>query len=103
MVTGKSKVSSKGWIVVPKEIRDEMELKPGDFVRFVLRDGSSRPRVELRKVPADPIAASAGMLKSDDGRLWTQEMVKEHRREVEDTERETRATRQRMKSRRRSA
>lgn len=35
-LSGRAKVSAKGWIVIPKEIRDEMDLKPGDEVQFSL-------------------------------------------------------------------
>jgi len=101
MITGRARVSGKGWVVVPKEIRDAIDLAPGDEVRFVLWLGEGeRPRLELRAVPPDPVAATAGMLARPDKRLWTEEMVEEHRREVEETERETTA---RKRSRRRSA
>jgi AbrB family looped-hinge helix DNA binding protein len=36
MLYGRGKVSSKGSVVIPKEIRDAMGIKPGDEVNFVM-------------------------------------------------------------------
>jgi AbrB family looped-hinge helix DNA binding protein len=33
------KITSKGQVTIPKRIRDELGLKPGDRVLFVLRGG----------------------------------------------------------------
>jgi AbrB family looped-hinge helix DNA binding protein len=43
-----STLSTKGQIVVPKEVRDFLELRPGDRVDFVVRDSGEvvlRPAV----------------------------------------------------------
>jgi AbrB family looped-hinge helix DNA binding protein len=34
-----AKITGKGQVTIPKRIRDELGLKPGDRVLFVLRDG----------------------------------------------------------------
>jgi AbrB family looped-hinge helix DNA binding protein len=37
----KGKISSKGQVTVPKEVRDALGLKAGDFVAFVAHDGEA--------------------------------------------------------------
>lgn len=73
------KVSSKGWVVIPKELRDKYGIKPGGRVAFVETGG------HLAVVPLsdDPIAALSGMFASDDGESWTQKLAEEHRMEFE--------------------
>jgi len=34
-----AKITSKGQLTIPKEIRDHLQLEPGDQVVFVLREG----------------------------------------------------------------
>lgn len=93
-LTAKAKVSSKGWVVIPKDIRDVLGIKPGDEVRFTFwpshgPDAISPGRLSVRKVPADPVAASAGMIKRRPGeRLWTETLLEERRIEREKEERE---------------
>ena len=36
-----AKISSKGQIVIPKEVRDRLGLKPGDTVRLEILQGKS--------------------------------------------------------------
>ncbi len=112
-ISTKAKVSSKGWVVIPKELRDVLGIKPGDEVRFTywppsIASGYDQGRLHVRKVPADSVAASAGMFKRRPGEpLWTQQMVEEHRMEVEKEEREMLETRKareaRARQRKRSA
>lgn len=42
----RAKVTAKGQITLPKAVRDRFDLKPGDVVEFVERDGETvlRPR-----------------------------------------------------------
>ncbi len=53
-------ISSKGWVVIPAELRKKYELEPGTQVALVDYGGV------LAIVPAmsDPVKASAGLLKS---------------------------------------
>jgi AbrB family looped-hinge helix DNA binding protein len=41
---GTSAVSSKGQVTIPKEIRDALELKPGDKVVFIEEENEVRMR-----------------------------------------------------------
>lgn len=48
------KMSSKGQLVVPQEIRDAANLEPGErFVAFPLQDGVLFKKVEIPKVKMD--------------------------------------------------
>ena len=50
-------LTSKGQMTIPKEIRDELDLKPGDRVELnVLPDG------RVLMTPTVPLASLAGML-----------------------------------------
>ncbi|HQZ37596.1 MAG TPA: AbrB/MazE/SpoVT family DNA-binding domain-containing protein [Vicinamibacterales bacterium] len=49
-------LSSKNQIVVPKEARKALKLKPGDKIRVVVMDD----RVILHKPVKDPVAALRG-------------------------------------------
>jgi antitoxin PrlF len=76
------KVGVKGQVVIPKAIRDEIGIQPGDEVTFE-PDGSE---VRVRRVEDDP-AQLASDVKSLRG-LWadtpgggTDELLKERRRE----------------------
>ena len=80
-----AKVSAKGWVVIPAEYREKYNLKPGTRVRFVDYGGA----LTLVRVPNDPIKASRGVLKSKTS--LTQELLEEHRKELErDHEKERR-------------
>lgn len=75
-----AKVSAKGWVVIPVEIRKRYHIQPGDVLAFVDYGG----QLSLIRVPDDPIAAGRGMLKG--GPSLTQELLEEHRRELEQEE-----------------
>ncbi len=54
------KVTEKGQVTIPKEIRDELGLKPGSQVEFVRENG----RVVLRRrVPVEALDKWAGRLR----------------------------------------
>jgi AbrB family looped-hinge helix DNA binding protein len=53
-------ISSKGWIVIPNDLRKKYGLKPGSQVSLVDYGGV----LSIVPVMADPVAEAAGMLKS---------------------------------------
>jgi len=74
-------LSAKGWVVIPKDIRDTLGLRKGDRLRVKLRD----KEIVLIPVPKDPIAAGMGMLK---GGMSMKEFLEEKARELEEEERD---------------
>jgi AbrB family looped-hinge helix DNA binding protein len=76
------RVSSKGWVVIPKDLREKYGIKPGSEVAIVDYAGT----LAIVPVPADPVAAMRGMFKGVGG-SWTEQLVEEHRREREREER----------------
>jgi AbrB family looped-hinge helix DNA binding protein len=70
-------VSEKGWVVIPKQMRDQLGLKKGSKVEFVALCG----RIYLKKPLEDPIAAGKGMFK---GLGTMEEYMEEKRREREE-------------------
>lgn len=70
------KISSKGWLVIPADLRRKYRLQPGTRVTVVDYGGV----LSLVPIDDDPIASSAGTLR---GRTsLTQAIVEEHRAEV---------------------
>jgi len=55
------KVSSKGRVVIPKEMRDRKHIKPGSKVLLV----ETAEGVTILPLPEDPIEAGRGMLKGE--------------------------------------
>lgn len=55
------KISQKGWVVIPADLRKKYDLKPGDEVHVVDYGGV------LSLIPAseDPLEFAAGMLKGN--------------------------------------
>lgn len=78
----KARVSKKGWIVIPKEIRDRQGIKPGDEV--VVTDYEPG-RITIRKPYEDPIKAGRGLLK---GGGTMADYLREKREELELEERD---------------
>ncbi|MCL4532466.1 MAG: AbrB/MazE/SpoVT family DNA-binding domain-containing protein [Actinobacteria bacterium] len=76
------RVSAKGQIVIPKEIRDKLGIKPGDKVDFVNYAGT----VIVLKSLTDPIRETRGMLKG--GPSMTEALLRDRREECEREERE---------------
>ena len=52
-----STVTSKGQTTLPKNIREALDIQPGDKLRYLLADG------EVRLIRARPVLELAGMLK----------------------------------------
>ena len=74
-------VSEKGWIVIPKELRDKYRIRKGQKVAIGEGDGL----LYLVPVPDDPVAAGYGMLR---GGPSMAEYLQEKRMELEDEERD---------------
>lgn len=70
-------VSQKGWIVIPKEIRERHGLKPGTRVHILEYAGV----IMIGRVPDDPIAEGRGIIKGEPSA--TRELLEERRRERE--------------------
>ena len=49
----KAKITSKGQVTIPKEIREKVGLEPGDEVSFEEKDGVVYIRKEIEKSPFD--------------------------------------------------
>ena len=54
-----STVSGKGWVVIPKELREKYRIKKGDRVHFVDYGGV----IALMPSSSDPVRESRGLLK----------------------------------------
>ncbi len=76
-------VSKKGWVVIPKEIREQYGIRPGDKVVFFNFGNTLTLRV--RPTDEDPIKAGYGMLKG--GPSMTKALLEERRWELEREER----------------
>ncbi len=71
------RLSQKGWVVIPADLRAKHGLKPGSEVRVVDYGGV----LSIVPVPADAIAAGLGMLRVRGDDSLTQHMIEEHRHE----------------------
>ena len=69
-------ISTKGWVVIPSELRKKYSLTAGQKVHIVDYGGV------LALIPAltDPIQQIRGMLK--DGPSLTQTLIEEHKQEL---------------------
>lgn len=97
----RGRMSSKGWVVIPKAIREEMGLRPGDEVQFSvlyplpnMKQDPALNVLQIIRIPEDPVALVTGMFKRAPGQpLMTELLVKERRREVAEEERKMRPRR----------
>ena len=71
-----TKVSTKGQIVIPAELRDRLGLRPGALVR-IEADGKA---LRVTKETDDPIAAARGLCQG--GRSLTAALLKSRRGEL---------------------
>ncbi len=78
-------VSSRGWVVIPKEYRDKYDLRPGSKVEIVEQNGI----VLVIPIPEDPLEALDGFL-AGQGSL-TAELIAERVAEREREERKVHA------------
>ena len=71
-----AKVSSKGWVVIPKDLRKKFGIKEGMQVQVIEYGGV----LALVPLPKDPIAALCGML--EEGPSLTQDLLAERAQEM---------------------
>ena len=69
-------LSQKGQILVPKQLRRKLGLRPGGKVHMAEEEG----RLVVTPVPADPIQAATGFLKGKFS--LTADLRREHREEA---------------------
>lgn len=67
------KVSRKGWVVIPRDIRDRHGIRPGDEVQIVDYAG----RIAIIPASADPIRETRGFLRQ--GASLTRALLDERR------------------------
>jgi AbrB family looped-hinge helix DNA binding protein len=68
-------ISTKGWVVIPHELRKKYDLRPGARVVVVDYGGV----ISLVPATADPIADGVGLLKGEDS--LTEALLEERTRE----------------------
>lgn len=68
-------VSKKGWVVIPREIRERYGICPGDKVQVVDYAGS----IGIVPVVKDPVRQMRGMFK--DGPSLTEALMEERRKD----------------------
>lgn len=76
-----AKVSKKGWVVIPRDIRERHGIRPGDTVHIVDYAG----RIAIIPALKDPISQGRGLLTG--GPSLTEALLEERRRDVERDER----------------
>lgn len=76
------KVSKKGAVVIPRDIRERFGIKEGTEVSVLVRDG----RIVIHPIPEDPIAYWRGRFK-DGGPSLTEALLEDRRWEAENDER----------------
>ena len=75
-----AKVSAKGWVVIPKTLREKYGLEKGTQVQVV----DYGHILALVPLPSDPVKALQGMLK--EGPSLTEDLLAERKREREKEE-----------------
>ena len=70
-------ISQKGQILIPKKLRDRYGVKPGSKVQILEEKGG----LLIKAAPDDPIGAACGFIEGDFS--LTQDLIQEHRKEVE--------------------
>lgn len=83
---GTVKVSKKGWVVIPRDIRERYHIQPGDQVQVVDYAG----HIAIIPILEDPIRQARGLQKGEPS--LTQALLEERRQEREREERRVRRT-----------
>lgn len=72
------RISEKGWVVIPSQLRKRYALSPGTEVQIVDYGGV----LAIIPVRPHPVETSAGMLSG--GKPLTEALLEDHRRDLED-------------------
>lgn len=72
------RISSKGWVVIPAELRERYKLQAGTAVEVIDYGGV----LAVVPVKENPIEESAGML-AGGGKSLTQALLEDHAQEIE--------------------
>ncbi len=72
-----SKLSEKGWVVIPNSIRKRYGLKKGDQVNII----DYGDIISIIPLSTDPIKESAGLLKG--GASLTKDLIEQRKRDKE--------------------
>jgi len=70
------RISQKGWVVIPADLRRKYDLKPGDEVHVVDYGGV----LSLIPTSEDPLEVAAGMFKGETS--LTQALLEERKKEL---------------------
>lgn len=89
---GTAKVSRKGWVVIPREIRERYDIKPGDQVQIVDYAG----RIAIVPTLNNPVRQSRGLLKGLP--KLTDALLEERRQDLEREEKKARRRPKRHRS-----
>jgi AbrB family looped-hinge helix DNA binding protein len=74
-------LGSNGRVVIPREIREALQVRPGDRLVFLFRDG--RVEVTTRRAVVERLH---GIFAGPDGRSLSDELLAERRLEIEEKE-----------------
>lgn len=74
------RVSEKGWVVIPQELREKYGLEKGRLVRFVDYGGV----LSIVPISDDPVAKGFGLLQ---GKKLTERLLEERRQQREEENR----------------
>ncbi len=72
------RVSPKGYILIPKKLRERYKVTPGRKVKLL----EDEEGIIIKPLPEDPIEAACGFLKGSFS--LTQDLLKEHQKELDD-------------------
>jgi AbrB family looped-hinge helix DNA binding protein len=87
-MNARTKLTSKGQVVIPKGLRDRLRWRPGTRLRIeALDEGGIKLDVVGGGESVDPIDRAFGLLR---GESLLPELEREHREEVEEDERRRR-------------
>jgi antitoxin PrlF len=65
MIEARSKISSKGQVVIPADIRSALKLEEGDDVKFIINDEGDLKLDVIRKSSIHDLYGSLKPIKSD--------------------------------------